>query len=192
MRISYYSAGDQIPPPGLVAAWYKIGDVATERAPFWAAHWIADGLDGDALAILAGMDGSDPHEVRDVMAAALADTRTAIPHEISDAVTIVYRDLARLHLADEISARELIFKIAELIETGHHAGDYLDQPLGVANGLDYEWTCDHCRTPEELATVVHDACLAQIGQQPDPHPPVESSENPPVPTSPRVQNNQES
>jgi integrase len=63
---------------------------------------------------------------------------------------------------------------------------------GVANGLDYEWTCDHCHTPEELATVVHDACLAQVGQQPAPHPPAESSENPPVPTNPRVQNNRKS
>ncbi|ROO86921.1 hypothetical protein EDD29_4505 [Actinocorallia herbida] len=170
MRIPHYGPGDQIPPPVLVAAWFKIGDLATERVPFWAAHWIADGMDGEALAILAGMDGSDPHEVRDLLPAALADTRTAVPHEISDAVTIVYRDLARLHLADKISARELIFKVAELIENAHPARDYLDQPLGAANGLDYEWTCDHCRTPEELTKIVHGACLAQVRQQQTPHP----------------------
>jgi hypothetical protein len=45
----------------------------TERVPLWAAHWIADGRDGEALRRLAGLSGNDPHDVRDLLGNALRE-----------------------------------------------------------------------------------------------------------------------
>lgn len=64
------SAG--VPSPTLVAAWLTLDTLATERIPLFAAHWLASGYDRHALAELAGLDGDDPHDVRDVLADALA------------------------------------------------------------------------------------------------------------------------
>jgi hypothetical protein len=47
-------------------AWLILGTLPTERVPLWAAHCIAVGYDGQALAELAGLQGDDPHEVRDL------------------------------------------------------------------------------------------------------------------------------
>ncbi|MFG2007300.1 hypothetical protein ACGFNU_49940 [Spirillospora sp. NPDC048911] len=172
MRIPYHSAGDQVPSPALVAAWFKIEDLATEQVPLWAAHWIADGKDGETLRILAGLDGSDPHEVRDTLVAALADTGTPIPSDLPEAITTVYRDLAQLHLAGKISAEQLIFKVARLVSSSDLADEYFDQPLGAAYGFHYEWTCGcgHCSTPEELQEPLREACMAQISQHPNQQP----------------------
>jgi hypothetical protein len=79
MRVPCYSAGKEIPPPALVAAWYMIGDLATEQVPFWAAHWLADGMDGDALRTLAGLDRSDSPTVWEILPGALADTTLRSP-----------------------------------------------------------------------------------------------------------------
>jgi hypothetical protein len=71
---------------GPLAAWYMIGDLATEQVPFWAAHWLADGMDGDALRTLAGLDRSDSPTVWEILPGALADTHTPIPRNVPDAV----------------------------------------------------------------------------------------------------------
>src|SRR5690348_6995221 len=65
-------AVDEIPSPALVAAWLALDMVPTEKIPRWAAFGLADGHDGNGLVDLAGLRGDDPHEVRDVLAAALA------------------------------------------------------------------------------------------------------------------------
>jgi hypothetical protein len=165
MRVPYYSPGGQIPPPDLVAAWYLIDDLATEQVPFWAAHWLADGMDGDALRALAGMDGSDPPAVREKLADALADTHAPIPHDIREAVTAVYGDLARLHLDGRISARWLIAKIEQLIVSADYVGDYLDQPLGATYGFDDEWSGGWGRSQDELAALFREACIEQAARR---------------------------
>ncbi|WP_208761721.1 hypothetical protein, partial [Microbispora hainanensis] len=67
-------------------------------------HWLVQGLDGETLRTLAGLDGRDPNEVRDVLVEALADTGTVMPSR-SDALTIVYTDMARCCLSGEVSER---------------------------------------------------------------------------------------
>jgi hypothetical protein len=51
----------------------------TERVPLWAAHWLAAGYDGEVLAALAGPHGDDPHAVRDLLVAALAECGITTP-----------------------------------------------------------------------------------------------------------------
>jgi hypothetical protein len=70
---------DEIPSPRLVAAWLILGTLPTERVPLWAAHWLAAGYDGQALAELAGLHGDDPHEVRDLLGPALAECSASTP-----------------------------------------------------------------------------------------------------------------
>jgi hypothetical protein len=161
MTASYYGRGGQIPPPNLVAAWHAINDLATELAPFWAAHWLAGGMDGEALRILAGMDGSDAPAVREILLQALADTRVPLPQDIREAITTVYGDLARLHLDGRISAGRLIAQIEQFIVSADNVDDYLDQPLGAIYGFDDEWSAGWGRSKDELAVLLREACIEQ-------------------------------
>lgn len=62
-----------IPRPDLVAAWWETDTLPTDCVPVWAAHWLVAGYDGDALVTLAGLPGSEPREVRDILPAALRE-----------------------------------------------------------------------------------------------------------------------
>ena len=68
-----------IPSPELVAAWLELDTLPTERVPLWAAHWLAAGHDGEALAEIAGLHGDDPHDVRDLLPSALAECGVTTP-----------------------------------------------------------------------------------------------------------------
>ncbi|HEU0101278.1 MAG TPA: hypothetical protein VFR07_03080 [Mycobacteriales bacterium] len=61
------------PSPELVAAWAALGILRFERVPLWAACWLADGLDGEALGELAGLSGADVQAVRELLPRALAE-----------------------------------------------------------------------------------------------------------------------
>jgi hypothetical protein len=141
-----------------------INDLATEPVPFWAAHWLADGMDGDALRTLAGMDGSDSPAVREILLDALADTHAPLPQDIREAITIVYGDLARLHLDGRISPGRLVAKIEQLIVSADNVDDYLDQPLGVIYGFDDEWSGGWGRPQDELAALLREACIEQAAR----------------------------
>jgi hypothetical protein len=138
-----------------------IGDLATEQVPLWAAHWLAHGMDGDALRTLAGLDGSDSPTVWEILPGALEDTHTPIPHNVPDAVTVAYRDLGRLHLDGKISTRWLIAKIEGLVVSADNADDYLDPPLGALYGFDDEWGAGWGRTEDELTALLREACIQQ-------------------------------
>ena len=49
----------EVPIPKLVAAWFVLDTLPTERVPLWASHWIAGGHDGESLRSLAGVSGKD-------------------------------------------------------------------------------------------------------------------------------------
>jgi hypothetical protein len=63
----------ETPTPRVVAAWMVLELLPAERVPMWAAEWLVQGYDGDALAELAGLTGRDTREVGDFLPAALAD-----------------------------------------------------------------------------------------------------------------------
>ncbi|KAB2352222.1 hypothetical protein [Actinomadura rudentiformis] len=164
MRVPYYGRGRKIPSPRLVAAWLKIDNLAAERVPLWAAHWIADGHDGEALRTLAGLDGSDTREVRDVLPAALNDARAPIPDDLRSAVNAVYDDLAALHLADQVDAEWLIAQVEQFMVSSDWHDAYHEPPLGSLYGLHDEWEAGWGRPRNELAALVRQACMEQVGQ----------------------------
>lgn len=164
-------AGGLIPSPRLVAAWFVVGGLATERVPMWAAHWLADGHDGPALRELAGLDGADPREVRALIPAVLAETGEPLPAEADSELTtgrraayiaLAYEDTARLFLQDRASARWVLDKVAEVVQDQDYGELPLSQPLGRLYGFDDEWDGGWGRSPEELTHAVRAACLAQV------------------------------
>jgi hypothetical protein len=162
MNLSRYRMGHVVPAPGLVAAWYAVDDLATDLVPHWAAQRLAEGTDGEALRTLAGLDGTDLPAVRELLPDALAETGAQMSSE-PVAVSVVYRDLARLHLDGQISIRWLIAKVEQLVVSAENTGDYLDPPLGVIYGFHDEWGAGWGRTEDELTALLYDACITQIG-----------------------------
>ncbi|MBE3011032.1 hypothetical protein IL992_17810 [Microbispora sp. NEAU-D428] len=127
----------------------------------WAAHWLVQDLDGETLRTLAGLDGRDPNEVRDVLAEALADTGTPMPSR-SDAVKTVYTDMARCCLAGQVSERWLVSMIEQLVIEEDDPGEMLAAPLGALYGLDDEWGAGWGRTEPQLIAAVQAACAQQV------------------------------
>lgn len=127
----------------------------------WAAHWLAQDMDGEKLRILAGLDGRDPHEVRDVLVEALADAGTSMPSR-SDAVKIAYVDMARCCLAGEASERWLVWLIEHLVIEEDDPEEMLAPPLGALYGLHDEWGAGWGRTESQLIAAVRAACTEQV------------------------------
>jgi hypothetical protein len=61
--------GGLVPSPQHVAALLALGQLPAERVPWWAAAWVADGQGAEATAEIAGLDGRDPHAIRDLLPA---------------------------------------------------------------------------------------------------------------------------
>jgi hypothetical protein len=55
----------------------------------WAAHWLADGYDGESLVHLAGLHGDNPFDVRDALPGALADCNTLASGTSAQCVTAI-------------------------------------------------------------------------------------------------------
>ncbi len=63
----------------------------------WAAHWLVEGLDGDAVVELAGLSGKDSRAVRDLLAVALEEAGvTALTTTQAD-VKVAFDHIAALH-----------------------------------------------------------------------------------------------
>ncbi|MGY2093617.1 hypothetical protein [Nocardia gipuzkoensis] len=91
------SLSSRDPDPELVAAWVALDTVPSERIPLWAAHWLEQGHDGETFRKLAGLSGTDPHEVHDILPEALADRTAAIPDSDAAAAQVAFSKLARMH-----------------------------------------------------------------------------------------------
>lgn len=65
-------------PPAVAAALFLDGLLRGEDRPMLAAHWLAEGMDGEALRELAGLSGSE-YEVGDLWPAALEDAGVTLP-----------------------------------------------------------------------------------------------------------------
>jgi hypothetical protein len=75
--------------------------LAADEVPLWAAHWLVDGYDGEALRTLAGLSGFDPYDVREILPAALADCAVAIPESLRRAADVVFTAMAGMCLRSE-------------------------------------------------------------------------------------------
>ena len=88
----------EVPSPLQVASWEKLGVLPTDEVPLWAACWIADGHDGEALIYLAGLHGDDPREIHDALPQALRDCGVEMPDPGTGAAAAALTDLARLEV----------------------------------------------------------------------------------------------
>lgn len=64
--------------PVVAAALRQLGALDDRDLPMLAAHWVAQGRDGEVLVELAGRHG-DEREIADLWPAALAEVRVAVP-----------------------------------------------------------------------------------------------------------------
>jgi hypothetical protein len=136
--------------------------LATERTPWWAAQWLADGHDGEALRELAGLNGKDPHAVRDLVPAALAEMGVELPTTRVAAVIEAFRDLADMLLSRRTDAQWVVKRVEQIIVQTQYDDEVFDMPLGHLYGLDDEWEGGWGRTPEELKTEVEARCSEQL------------------------------
>lgn len=159
---SVFGHRDRAPLPHVVAVRFVLGMLATERVPWWAAQWLADGHDGEALRELAGLNGRDPHAVRDLLPAALAETGVDTPPTQVAAVIEAFRDLAQMFLSRRVDARWLVERVERIVVQAQYDDEVLGMPLGHLYGFDDEWDGGWGRTPEQLKTEVEARCSAQL------------------------------
>jgi hypothetical protein len=155
-------AGEEIPSPTLVAAWLALDMLPAEKVPRWAAFWLAGGHDGTALVDLAGLHGDDPHDVRDLLRAALADCGAVVPTADAAAATVAFTNLARLLVDGKAGERWIVDKVLEIVARSGYADSVIVLPLGQLYGMDDEWGAGWGRTDTELRAVIRQACLDQV------------------------------
>ncbi|MEC3919161.1 hypothetical protein [Nocardia sp. CDC160] len=149
------------PAPGSVAAWFVLGIALSERVPWWAAQWIADGHDGPALRELAGLNGREPHAVRDLLPAALAEAGVELSMPLSAAACEAFGLLAELHLTGQASARWVAQQVEQIAFHTDYDTEVLALPLGHLYGLVDEWEGGWGRTEEKLEAEVREHCIEQ-------------------------------
>jgi hypothetical protein len=157
---------DEVPSPQLVAAWLILDTLPSERIPLWAAHWIAAGYDGQALAELAGLHGDDPREVRDLLPDALAECGVSAPADPSEeheraAAMVAFTAIARLQASGRVSERWVVGKVVQITEP-YFKPSVISLPLGQLFAFDDEWGAGWGRTDEQLRAVVRQACAEQL------------------------------
>jgi hypothetical protein len=153
----------EIPSPQLIAAWLTLDTLPTEQIPLWAAHWIAAGYDGQ---ILAGLNGDDPHEVRDLLPAALAECGVSMPADPSEereraAAMVAFTAIARLQASGHVSERWVVDKVVQIAESFLFDRAITSLPLGQLYTIDDEWGAGWGRTDEQMRAAVRQACAHQ-------------------------------
>jgi hypothetical protein len=156
------SGAAEVPSPELVAAWEQLGLAPTERVPLWAAYWIAAGFDGESLVQLAGLHGDDPHDVHDLLPAALEDCGVHLPDSDTAAANVAFDHIARLFRDGLTGPQWVLQRITEISARTGYRGSVLDLPLGSLFGLDDEWGAGWGRTTEELTAVIREVCQEQL------------------------------
>jgi hypothetical protein len=151
-----------VPSPGAVAVWLVLGMLAVERAPWWAAQWLADGHDGEALRELASLNGKDSLAVRDLLPAALAEVGVELPPTYLAAATESFHGLADMLVSRRADPQWVVKRVEQIIVQAQYDSDVLNLPLGRLYGLDDEWEGGWGRTPEELKAEVEARCSEQL------------------------------
>jgi hypothetical protein len=153
---------EETPTPAALAAWFVLGITPTERVPWWAAQWLADGHDGQALRELAGLNGRDPHEVNDLLPAALGEIGTALPPTVVAAAAEAFRRLAEMCLSGRAGERWVTQQVEEIVIRADYSSDVLDLPLGQLYGTEDAWEGGWGPPIKELRATVRSCCAAQL------------------------------
>ncbi|ATY13240.1 hypothetical protein CU254_24455 [Amycolatopsis sp. AA4] len=133
----------------------------TDCLPLWAAHWLADGEDGEHLRHLAGLSRTEPREIHDVERAALADCRAPIP-TATEAAEEAFAHLARMLLNGHLTERGLLDDLHTIIVRTDYSDRVIELPLAQAWMLDEEWGQGWGRTEEQIKEVIRAACKNQL------------------------------
>ncbi len=152
----------EIPTPELVASWVVLDTIPSERIPLWAAHWLVQGYDGEALRKLAGLSGTETHEVHDLLPEALADCTAAIPDSDAAAAQVAFTKLARMHANNRATERWVLDKVCEIVAQSGYADSIIALPLGQIFDLEDEWGAGWGRPEQQLAYEIQNACRAQL------------------------------
>ena len=123
--------GDEaVPSPGLVAVMLVLDQLPAERVPWWATAWLAGGLGGRATAEIAGLDGSDTRQVRDLLPEVFAELSESLPATGAAAATLVLIHMAELCLRELASEFWIVQRVEEIVSGGDCPDDIRAQPLG--------------------------------------------------------------
>lgn len=157
-----FHADDWVPSPELVAVWAKLGMIPPERVPLWAAHWLAAGHDGEHVVHLAGLHGDDSREIHDVLPDALLDCGVTVPGSEAAAATVIYMDLARMHLDGRAGALWVCQKVDELLVGSDFDDGLWGLPLSRLYDVTCEWGEGWGRTVQQLTALVRETCEEQV------------------------------
>jgi hypothetical protein len=153
---------DRVPSPRAVAVWLALDVLTVERAPWWAAQWLADGHDGQALQELAGLDGKDSRAVRDLLPEALAEMGVELPPTYLAAATESFHDLAEMLVSRRADPQQVLRRVEQIIVQTQYDDDVRKLPLGRLYGVGDEWEGGWGRTPAELEAEVEARCSEQL------------------------------
>lgn len=152
----------QAPLPTTVAAWFVLNIAPTERIPWWAAQWLANGHDGQALRELAGLNGRDPHAVNDLLPVALAEMCVTLPSNTVAAANEAFRQLAEMCLSGRAGERWVTQQVEEIVMHTDYNNDVIDLPLGQLYGTEDDWQGGWGPPIEELRATVRVCCAVQL------------------------------
>jgi hypothetical protein len=153
----------EAPTPELVAAWYVLNRLPLERLPWFAAHWLAEGFDGELLAQLAGEHGDDPWMIKELLPQVLTELHISIPG-MNHAADVAFDDLAKRCLEGSITEQAVVDMVSHVLAASDYESSIYDLPLGTLFGLDDEWEGGWGRRKEVLALQVRRACADQIAK----------------------------
>ena len=156
------SPDEETPTPRLVAAWLVMDSLRAEPVPMWAANWLVEGYDGEALAELAGLSGRDTREVRDLLPSALAEAGVARLSSRQAALKVAYDHIATMHLSGRVAWWWAVNQAQSLVIANDNAPEVFEQPLGAFWWIDDEIGEPWGRTEDELAAFVHQTCSEQL------------------------------
>jgi hypothetical protein len=162
MTIRPSLARDEVPSPETVASWARLGLLPTEKVPLWAAYWLVAGYDGEHVVHLAGLHGDDPHDMRDVLPAALLDCGVELPDSDLAAATLLFGHLAQMHCDGLAGPQWVGQKVEEVLIGSGYAEEIIAMPLGRLYYIADEWNAGWGRSNEELARIVADASEDQL------------------------------
>ncbi|MFD7075841.1 hypothetical protein ACFV9G_16655 [Nocardioides sp. NPDC059952] len=153
---------EDVPSLALVSAWETLGTLRTELVPIWAAHWLAQGLDGEGIVALASLGPSDIREVHDLLPDALVDAGVEPISRAGAAARLAFDHVARMHLDGKAGWRWVLTAVTGVFVQNDYGREFHNEPLGALYGLEDEVAGGWGRRLEEIEAEVHDACERQI------------------------------